>query len=448
MRCGFYHAHYFLSARKDTVPRRKWLKVVSGAATLSFLSHRSSIQCGAAKQDITPDVKARAIPLGGYGDRMGKPATGIHDPIFARAVVLSDGRRKVAIVSTDLLFVSGSLRQAVLQKITETGIGDDSLFLAATHSHAAPEAMAMNKRNIFQNPRIGIFDQWLFDFTVEGIAQSVLEADKSLRPAKFGWASKPVKELHRNRRGSKVTDDELFVLRFDGLDGRPIAAVVNYAAHPTVLSANCMEISGDWCGWLEREMEKVLGDNAVVLFLNGAEGDQSPNPPKGETEFERVEQMGKAMLDHALPLYRQVQLKADEGLASKVIRAPLPKRVAHPQFEEIAGREYGVSKEALSLMLHQLFPDYALVMAVRIGDVVFIGIPGEPIAQMGLNIKAAAKARGVTMPVVVGLTNDYIGYILTADEYWRGGYEATVSFYSEALGKVIEEVALLAIAEM
>ncbi|MCS7263894.1 MAG: neutral/alkaline non-lysosomal ceramidase N-terminal domain-containing protein [Armatimonadetes bacterium] len=405
-------------------------------------------QCGVAKQDITPDVKARAIPLGGYGDRMGKPATGVHDPIFARAIILSDGKKKVAIVGTDLLFVNEPLRQAVLERISETGIGDDSLLLAATHSHSAPEAMAMNKRNIFQNPRIGIFDQWLFDFTVDGIVKAILKANKNLRPAKIGWASKPVKDLHRNRRGDEVTDDELFVLRVDSLDGKPIAAIVNYAAHPTILSARCMEISGDWCGWLEREMEKALGNNAVVLFLNGALGDQSPKPPSGETEFERVEQMGKAMLDHALSLYRQVQFKTDLKLATKVIREPLPKKVAHPQFEEIAGREYGVPKEMLTSVLHQLFPDYALVMAVRIGDVVFIGIPGEPIAQIGLNIKAAAREKGIAMPIVVGLANDYIGYILTSDEYRQGGYEATVSFYGEALGKVIEEIALSAIPEM
>ncbi|MCS7187181.1 MAG: neutral/alkaline non-lysosomal ceramidase N-terminal domain-containing protein [Armatimonadota bacterium] len=405
----------------------------------------AGLYCGAAKHDITPDVKARAIPLGGYGERMGKPATGVHDNIFARAIVISDGKQKVAIVSTDLLFISEPLRQAVLQKIAETGIGDDSLFLTATHSHSAPEAMAMNKRNIFQNPRIGIFDQWLFDFTVDGIATAIIQANRNLRPAKIGWASKPVKDLHRNRRGDEVTDDELFVLRVDSLDGKPIAAIVNYAAHPTILSARCMEISGDWCGWLEREMEKALGDNAVVLFLNGAQGDQSPKPPSGETEFERVEQMGKAMIDHALHLHRQVKFKTDVKLEAKIIRANLPKKVAHPQFEEIAGREYGVPKEMLTPMLHQLFPDYALVMAVRIGDVVFIGIPGEPIAQIGLNIKAAAREKGIAMPIVVGLANDYIGYILTADEYRQGGYEATVSFYGEALGKVIEEIALSAI---
>lgn len=417
---------------------------------LMLLTTRATaeLQCGAAKRDITPDVKARAIPLGGYGDRMGKPATGVHDPIFARAIVLSDGKKKVAIVGTDLLFVSEPLRQAVLERISETGISDDSLFLTATHSHAAPEAMAMNKRNIFQNPRIGVFDQWLFDFTVEGITQAILEANKNLREAKIGWASKQVKELHRNRRGREVTDDELFVLRIDGLDGKPIAAVVNYAAHPTILSAKCMEISGDWCGWLEREMEKALDENAVVVFLNGALGDQSPKPPSGETEFERVEQMGKALLDHTLPLYRHVQLKSNVALASKVVRYPLPPKVAHPQFEEIAGQEYGVHKEMLSLMLHQLFPDYALVMAVRIGDIVLIGIPGEPIAQIGLNIKATAKAKGITKPIVVGLANDYIGYILTADEYRQGGYEATVSFYGEALGRIMEEIALSTIAGM
>jgi len=41
--------------------------------------------------------------------------------------------------------------------------------------------------------------------------------------------------------------------------------------------------------------------------------------------------------------------------------------------------------------------------------------------------------------VIIGLANEYIGYILTKDEYNQGGYEAAVSFYGETIGDEIEK---------
>jgi hypothetical protein len=71
-------------------------------------------------------------------------------------------------------------------------------------------------------------------------------------------------------------------------------------------------------------------------------------------------------------------------------------------------------------------------------------VPGEPIAELGLAMKQAARDRGFAYPAVVALTNDLIGYILTTEEYRQGGYEAAVSFYGENLGPfVMQEVTKL-----
>jgi hypothetical protein len=70
--------------------------------------------------------------------------------------------------------------------------------------------------------------------------------------------------------------------------------------------------------------------------------------------------------------------------------------------------------------------------------------PGEPICEIGTAVKDALRKGGVAHPCVASLTTDHIGYILSADEYHKSGYEVTASFYGDGLGKLLqdEEIAL------
>jgi hypothetical protein len=88
-------------------------------------------------------------------------------------------------------------------------------------------------------------------------------------------------------------------------------------------------------------------------------------------------------------------------------------------------------------LLEQVFPEQTSVGACRLGELLIVGAPGEMIAELGLEIKDKLKDHGIKYPVIGGLANQWISYILSEEEYDKGGYEASVSFYGKELGDVI-----------
>ena len=107
------------------------------------------------------------------------------------------------------------------------------------------------------------------------------EAAGKVEDARIGWGSAVV-PMNRNRHKKfepKPTDSELSVIRFDDLDGKPIALLINYAAHPTMLPGEDLRFSAEWPGQMMYHVEEALGTNAG--FLQGAAGDMSCNPPGG-----------------------------------------------------------------------------------------------------------------------------------------------------------------------
>src|SRR5579862_1780454 len=98
---------------------------VALTAALCLVSPAAAqLKAGAAKVDITPDVSASSIPLGGYGARRGKPSTGIHDPVYSRAIVFAEGKEKAAVVSLDLCFLPANIRTEVYKHLVADGVKD------------------------------------------------------------------------------------------------------------------------------------------------------------------------------------------------------------------------------------------------------------------------------------------------------------------------------------
>ncbi|HOH29431.1 MAG TPA: hypothetical protein PLC40_07140, partial [Candidatus Hydrogenedentes bacterium] len=92
-------------------------------------------------------------------------------------------------------------------------------------------------------------------------------------------------------------------------------------------------------------------------------------------------------------------------------------------------------------LLQVMFPDTAPLYVLRINDFAMVTFPGEPICVIGTATKDALRAAGIKHPCVASLTTDAIGYILTAEEYARSGYEVTASFYGDGLGALLLEEA-------
>ena len=125
--------------------RNKVKKIVGNISCLCIITSvyigvqgaiAGTLNAGSAKTNITPDVKASQIPLGGYAARRGKPAAGVHDPVYARALVLSQGAEKIAIVSVDLCFVPVCIRDNILKKLQSP----DCRRVAASGGYLLPHA--------------------------------------------------------------------------------------------------------------------------------------------------------------------------------------------------------------------------------------------------------------------------------------------------------------------
>ena len=96
-----------------------------------------------------------------------------------------------------------------------------------------------------------------------------------------------------------------------------------------------------------------------------------------------------------------------------------------------------MDEEKINILLEQVFPVQTSIGACRLGELLIVGAPGELIAELGLNIKDNLLSRGIKYPVIGGLANEWISYILSEEEYHKGGYESSVSFYGKDLGHVI-----------
>lgn len=413
---------------------------------INLRAKAAELKAGVARVDLTPSLSMKA-PLGGYGARMNRPAEGVHDRIFAKALVISDGQRKFALVTADLLGFAPPMKPAIVERLAAKGWSPEQIMLLPSHSHGAIEMNAINPRNVFKIPQIGIHDPALYDFTLKNFVDVIQRAEQNLQSVSVGTASRQIPGWNRNRReDGGVTDDELTITRIDTLSGKPLAVLVNFTAHPTFLNEDDMLFSGGWPGQLQRTIEAVIGQGVTAMYYNGAEGDLAPQsrPDSGESHWERAERFGRELGLLVADDWKKIATRRDVPFDYTLQTIPLPEKRWHPDFMSTGGKEYGLSEEIMGDLLAKMSPDQTTSGSLRLGDLVIVGIPGEMASGLGLRIKAETKAiTGAPHAVIGGLANEWISYILTADSYLKGGgYEASVSFYGPELGDRITKGAI------
>src|SRR5205823_3336206 len=110
----------------------------------------------------------------------------------------------------------------------------DQVMLLPSHSHTSFDLSALNPRNDLQILQIGLFNKGVFERLVGQVADLIQGAARAPEPAAVGTTSVLLKGWSHNRReGNSTVDPELTVTRVDRLDGRPLAILVNWPAHPT-----------------------------------------------------------------------------------------------------------------------------------------------------------------------------------------------------------------------
>jgi hypothetical protein len=284
-----------------------------------------------------------------------------------------------------------------------------------------------------------------------------------------------------------ATDPTVRVVRFDGDDGRAVATIVHYSAHPTILAGGNRLINADYPGHVRRVVEWSLGGHC--LFLQGTPGDIGPSESFVD-DLEPYQRLG-TMLGHdaAATAHRStarhvrqrsadhqdpstwltffeyepqppadITLRVEERILEMPIRNDLGDaaewrsrhsrlrselldaidRVAEPmEIRELRVRTKAASmraERAESLAGMTSFP--LELHGLRIGPVSLVGVPMEPFIELGLEIEARSPA---PMTLVSGYTNGYRNYLPTEAEFAKGGYEVDIApFLPEAAGLYVE----------
>jgi neutral ceramidase len=415
----------------------------------------AEFNAGWASELITPDL---GCPLAGFDARKGV-ATAVHDDLFSRALVLDDGKTRVALVSVEVLGVSRPFSDRVRAEIQHrTGIPARNVVLSATHTHCAPVTL-----NHFFNQGQPL-DQRYLDRLASGITASVIRACESLKPRKLRTGFVTVEGVAVNRRTETglPIDDTAGVIAIEELDGSTTAVAVFYACHTTTLGPDTLEITADFPYYTIEHLKESLGSDVEVMYFNGAEGDLSVGHKSDlsavgiiapNRTFKRAEELGKRLADsvHAgltglvpeqgglaveatvarLPLKSYAplaEMKARRKQADDAMREA--ERSGVPDRDLILARQFSLFnriEEYYALLLHES-PESKLLeaelTAVRIGDTVLLSLPGEIFVGISLEIR---KRSPFLKTLFAGLANDYIGYVPTREANASLGYEVVAS---------------------
>lgn len=382
----------------------------------------NEVLAGAAREAF---VLPEHVPLAGYSRRKGKPSTGIHDTVGVRALVMEADGVTAALVSCEVLIIDEILAQAVRRRLLERGLPKDiELLLAATHTHSGPGAYG---GRFLEKLSMGHFDPAVFEALTETMTRTILQAYADRRPVRYVYRTARTEHLVVNRMDPRgLSDDELTVSAFYAAETPyPVAVVVGFSAHPTTLGAWNTAMSGDYPGVLMRAIERHW-PQTHCLFVAAAVGDQAPrNMGEG---YERSEWFGDQLAQHVLAL-----------LLAPQPEPPLTMRV-HREALRLPGARVRVgSRLTLPHWVSRLFvDDDATLSLVRLGRLVYVGVPCDLEAAMGHQIKHAVRARGWE-PIIVGFANDYIGYCVSEATYRTGRYEALMAFNGPLAGQVVVE---------
>lgn len=445
----------------------------------------TTLLAGAAVVDITPPAGGL---MDGYGARM-QPSQGVHDPLFARALVLDYGTGGAcAIVGCDLLGMHASVTQEVRSRAArETGIPGQNVLLCATHNHAGPLGL-----------RGGMFsrlDEALAGGFVEKVAGAIATAHASRRAATLKLGQATVDTVSINRRHPEwPIDDLLRVLLVEGEDPSsegPVATLLNFACHGTVLSAANLLLSAEFPGAACRLLQQETGVPAV--YLNGACA--NVNPAWIRQDFESVERVGQIIGGQALRLIGELRTLGPGQRAHNIrwdefTEKPAPGRLVAPRFgavrreielplrefapdDEYAARTSELESRVATLgegteerrqVMAQLTrwqterwaaawarqqPEKASqgteVQAISLGEgLALLALPGEFFVETAAAIREGC---GIEDLFIACYANDYLGYVVPPEAYEQGGYEAGVTFCTPEAEGIIASASISALQE-
>lgn len=434
---------------------------------------------GFAKAPINPPM---GIKIPGHGF-MPRPSDGIIDDLHIYAVAFSDGENKAILFNVDALGILTAGGKRIRQKVAaKFGLPEENIFIATTHCHTA-----MWVGGDMDDPEDPIAERCYYghqDNLFCDMAQFALE---DLKPATMKIARGQVKGVGFIRRykmadGTLKTnpgymrpdivepdgeqDESLQLVRFPREGGKEVV-IVNFGTHPDVCGGN--KYTPDWPGFTVELMEAALEGKVHAVMLNGFGGDSNHcnrfKPKPAVTGYEFAKRMARKVSGEALKVYDDVEEipvgnvggymeiarfgknpheEWEVPIAEKIVATDALQDKDLP--EEL--KRYGISIKKARRILNNLkrTEDFEIpVYTLQVGNLCFVGAPGEPFCETGMDIKNASK---MDMTMCACRVNGSTGYFPTRRAYAGGGYERDYTAFGPDCAESIAAAALRTIDKM
>ncbi|HVV00758.1 MAG TPA: neutral/alkaline non-lysosomal ceramidase N-terminal domain-containing protein [Verrucomicrobiae bacterium] len=453
---------------------------------MSFDQH--SFQAGVARRCANPPPN---IAHGGWGAQKHEQAEGIDMGLWTTALALSDGITTAMVLDLDLQILTNERADQIRSAVSRaTGLPITNIRASATHTHTGPVPYKSWIEKGFE-----LVAPW-FELVARRSAEAAREAIENLQPARVR-AGRGQCFINANRRAATATgerflginpdgpcDREVIVIRLDKTNHEPLATIVNYACHPTIMGPPTRRITPDYPGAMKRVVEQAVG--GTCLFLQGAAGDQGPM--RGFQGDYAVYRNFGAILGHEAARVALALAHLPSSVSFReIIPSGAPLGIYDAAFDTLAGAPVRVIAKEIAVPLREGLPgkreaaeklefwkaklktarvandapaiteatymarraDIQLRMAddfggkttagvrthfIRFGDVCLVACNIEPFCEIGMAIK---RDSAFPVTLVSGYSNGRMAYMATPAEWPKGGYEVDNSPFGEMAGDAL-----------
>ncbi len=444
--------------------------------TGSESSEREALKIAAAEVDITPPVGHR---MAGYFDE--RLATGVHDPLKAKAIVMKQGDEQIALVFCDLVGVSLNVTtNARSQASDKTGIPASHIVISASHSHTGP-LFDDTRRHYFHETALAKYGTdpkekiYYPDFLIERLVQVITQAQAKLHPAKLEVGIAKQENLTFNRRywmkDGKVrfnpgqlnpnivrpagpTDSDVGILLARELrSDKAFAGATVFAMHCDTVGGT--QYSADYPFFIQGTLRKAFGKRFISGFGAGTCGDLNHINVNHKDTIK-----GFAMAEHLGSTLGQTVLNASTNLhpvsnpsfkvLSSTIQVPL---------QEVTPEQLADARSKISKLGDPKTDFFVKVVAVKVLDLehkqnpypmevqvfrfdsetALVCLPCEIFVELGLAIKEASPFKNT---IVQSICNDRPSYVPTKKAFTEGSYEVTNARVKSGAGEMLVETAI------
>ncbi len=443
-----------------------------------------TLKAGVAVTDITGPVPFRL-----HGYFYVRLATGIKDPLHAKAIVFQQGKETAAFVFCDLVAIPADVTTPARNKASEaTGIPVEHIVVSATHTHTGPQFF-MSVSDHWHEMAVAKTGKDPYDpgpykvELIDKIASAVAQAKAALAPVelKSGFAHEDQISFNRRYHMKDGTtrfnpainnpdivepagpiDPQVGIVTISKPGAKePSSAIVSFAMHPDTTGGTLY--SADYIHFIETRLQQSFGKDFTLLFGTGTCGDINHRDVHRQQQ-RSPETLGEMLGDTVADAIQKGQLSSGQRPALAVrsikVQAPLQRMSANNIANAQASMEnlgnpgfpFMQAVQACKVMdverLKKIWGDTVPleVQAFRLNDdTAIVTLPSEIFVNFGLAIKAASPFKTT---LVVELANDSVAYIPTRQAFDEGSYEVTNSRVERGTGEKLVQAAIGLLKEL